>query len=72
MSSYCQFWCTAGWSCGGSAVLDELNAVVELDAFDDLGEVSESSEAAPGLLRAPSHLLDHREHRLAGESAFGS
>ena len=24
MKNYCQIWCTAGWSCGGSAVLDEL------------------------------------------------
>jgi len=51
-SSYYQIWCTAGCSCDGSAVLDELNAVVELDTFDDLGEVSDSSEPSP---RSSSH-----------------
>ena len=70
--SYCQIWCTAGCSCGGLAVLDELYSVVELDALDDLCELAESAEPAPGFLRASSHLVDHREHGLAGDAALGS
>ena len=54
-----QIWCTAGCSCGGSAVLDELYSVVERDSLDDLGELAEAAEPAPGFLRAPSHLVDH-------------
>ena len=43
LMSYCQIWCTAGCSCGGSAVFDDLNAVVELDALDDLCELSKAA-----------------------------
>ena len=64
--------CTGGCSCGGSAVLDDLDAVVERDSLDDLGEVSEAPQPAPGFLRAPAHLVDHREHGLSGDAAFGS
>ena len=42
-ASHCQFWCTAGWSCGGSAVLDDLNAIVELDSLDHFRELSEAA-----------------------------
>ena len=41
--SYSQIWCTAGWSCGGSAVLDDLDAVVEFHSLDDLGELPEAA-----------------------------
>ena len=41
--SYCQIWCTTGCSCGGSAVLDDLDAVVEPDSLNDLREVAEST-----------------------------
>ena len=43
LRSYSQIWCTAGWSCGGSAVLDDLVAVGELDSLDDLGELLEAA-----------------------------
>ena len=39
--SYCQIWCTEGWSCGGPAVLSDLDAVVEPHALDDLPELAE-------------------------------
>ena len=32
-----------GWSCGGSAVLDNLGAVVELHALDHLPELAEAA-----------------------------
>ena len=70
--SYCQIWCTGGCSCGGSAVLDDLDAVVEPDSLDDLGEVAEAPQPAPGFLGAPTHLVDHREHGLSGDAALGS
>ena len=38
-----QSWCTAGWSCSSSAVFDGLNAVVELDSFDDLRDLAETA-----------------------------
>ena len=43
LESYCQIWCTGGCSCGGSAVLDDLDAVVEPDSLDDLREVAEAT-----------------------------
>ena len=70
--SYCQKWCTESYSCGGSAVLDELYSIVELDSLDDLGEVAEAAEPAPGFLRAGAHLVDHRQHGLSGDAALGS
>ena len=44
MKSQCRFGCTAGWSCGGPAVLDELHCVVEPGFLDDLRERSKSAE----------------------------
>ena len=41
--SYCQIWCTEGWSCDGPAVLGDLDTVVELDALDDLAELPEAA-----------------------------
>ena len=41
--SYSQIWCTASSSCGGSAVLDDLGAVVELHALDHLPELAEAA-----------------------------
>ena len=41
--SYCQIWCTEGWSCDGPAVLGDLDTVVELDALDDLAELAEAA-----------------------------
>ena len=32
-----------GWSCGGSATLDNLGAVVELHALDHLPELAEAA-----------------------------
>ena len=43
VGSYFQIRCTAGWSCGGSAVLDELNAIVKLDSVDHLCKVPEAA-----------------------------
>ena len=57
---------------GGSAVVDDFNAVVESDSFDDHGEVLESAEPGPRFLRAPSHLEVHREHGLSGDATFNS
>ena len=51
---------------------DGHDAVVERDSLDDLREVSEAAEAAPGFLCAPAHLVDHREHGLSGDAALGS
>ena len=41
--SYCQIWCTEGWSCDGPAVLGDLDAVVELHALDHLAELTEAA-----------------------------
>ena len=41
--SYCQIWCTEGWSCDGPAVLGDLDAVVELHALDHLAELPEAA-----------------------------
>ena len=41
--SYCQIWCTEGWSCDGPAVLGDLDAVVELQALDHLAELTEAA-----------------------------
>ena len=43
VGSYSQIWCTASSSCSGSAVLDDLDAVVELHSLDDLGELLEAA-----------------------------
>ena len=43
VASYCQIWCTEGWSCDGPAVLGDLDTVVELDALDDLAELAEAA-----------------------------
>ena len=43
LESYCQIWCTEGWSCDGPAVLGDLDTVVELDALDDLAELAEAA-----------------------------
>ena len=48
--SHCRIRCTAGGSCGGSAVVDELDAVAEPDSLEDLGE---GAEAAPPALAKP-------------------
>ena len=58
MGSYCQIWCTGGCSCDGSAVLGDLNAVLQLGSLNDLREVAEATQPAPGFLRAPAHLVD--------------
>ena len=42
-ASYSQIWCTASSSCGGSAVLDDLDAVVEFHSLDNLGELLEAA-----------------------------
>ena len=42
-SSYCQIWCTEGWSCGGPAVLYDLDAVRELDPLDHFAELPEAA-----------------------------
>ncbi len=42
-TSYCQIWCTEGWSCDGPAVLGDLDTVVELDTLDDLAELAEAA-----------------------------
>ena len=41
--SYCQIWCTEGWSCDGPAVLDDLDTVVELDPLDHFAELPEAA-----------------------------
>ena len=41
--SYCQIWCTEGWSCDGPAVLGDLDTVVELHALDHLAELMEAA-----------------------------
>ena len=41
--SYCQIWCTEGWSCDGLAVLGDLDTVVELHALDHLAELTEAA-----------------------------
>ena len=41
--SYCQIWCTEGWSCGGPAVLYDLDAVRELDPLDHFAELPEAA-----------------------------
>ena len=43
MWSYCQIWCTEGWSCDGPAVLGDLDTVVELHALDHLAELMEAA-----------------------------
>ena len=42
-ASYCQIWCTEGWSCDGPAVLDDLDTVVELDPLDHFAELPEAA-----------------------------
>ena len=42
-ASYCQIWCTEGWSCDGPAVLGDLDTVVELDPLDHLAELPEAA-----------------------------
>ena len=41
--SYCQIWCTEGWSCGGPAVLYDLDTVRELDPLDHFAELPEAA-----------------------------
>ena len=41
--SYCQIWCTEGWSCDGPAVLGDLDTVVELDPLDHFAELPEAA-----------------------------
>ena len=43
LQSYCQIWCTEGWSCGGSAVLYDLDTVRELDPLDHFAELPEAA-----------------------------
>ena len=43
VGSYCQIWCTEGWSCDGPAVLDDLDTVVELDPLDHFAELPEAA-----------------------------
>ena len=42
-ASYSQIWCTAGWSCGGSAILDDLDAVVEFHSLDHFRELPKAA-----------------------------
>ena len=41
--SYCRIWCTEGWSCGGPAVLYDLDTVGELDPLDHFAELPEAA-----------------------------
>ena len=41
--SYCQIWCTEGWSCDGPGVLDDLDTVVELEPLDHFAELPEAA-----------------------------
>ena len=43
-----------------------------MDAFNDLGELPEGAEPTPGLLRAPAHFVDYREHGVSSDAALGS
>ena len=42
-ASYSQIWCTASSSCGGSAVLDDLDAVVEFHSLDHFRELPKAA-----------------------------
>ena len=41
--SYRQICCTEGWSCDGTAVLDDLDAVREVDPLDHFAELPEAA-----------------------------
>ena len=65
MGSYGQFWCLRAFSCGGGFWLGLLDAIFEIDAFDDLGEMIEASEFSPVLLSALAQFEHHMQHSVA-------
>ncbi len=68
--SYCQIWCLRDLSCGGGFGLGLLDAVFEIDALDDVGEMIEAAKFAPVLFGALPQFEDHVEHAVAGQTAL--
>ncbi len=70
LPSYCQIWCLRDLSCGGGFGLGLLDAVFEIDALDDVGEMIEAAKFAPVLFGALPQFEDHVEHAVAGQTAL--
>ncbi len=70
LRSYCQIWCLRDLSCGGGFGLGLLDAVFEIDALDDVGEMIEAAKFAPVLFGALPQFEDHVEHAVAGQTAL--
>ena len=67
-ASYCHKWRpdaphAAAWS--------EFDAVYEVDALDDVGEMSEAKQFAPAFLGRLFEFEHHVQHAVAAEAPFG-